>query len=191
MCSTIELLQQIASNTSSNDSVWIAGISAFSALLGAGIGAGVSYLGVRSNRMLEEKKLKAGLIATERLRWLRELRERFSTFFTQLDMQYNLIKRPVQKEDAKNFQKTLDEYSLSISEQSHLINLMLNPEKPEQFALRKAINDAKAFFLKCLAEKGLEAKDFDDSVYAEIQERALGSITGIGIETWKQVKNLE
>ena len=187
----LELLQQIVANTGRSDSIHVALISGGSALLGATIGAGISYLGLRISRDLEIKKLKASLVATERLRWMRELRERFSAFFTRLDMQYSLIKRPVQRDQAAEFQRILDEYSSTISEQSHMITVMLDPEIPEQLELRCAVNDALSFFLGCVAKKEFDAMSFDDCAYADIKDRGLIAISKIGSETWGRVKELE
>lgn len=191
MSSKLELLQQIVANTGRSDSISVALISGGSALLGAAIGAGISYLGLRISRDLEIKKLKASLVATERLRWMRELRERFSAFFTRLDMQYSLIKRPVQRDQAAAFQRTLDEYSSTISEQSHMITVMLDPGIPEQMELRRAINDALSFFLECVARKEFDAMSFDDGAYTSIKDRGLIAISKIGSETWGRVKELE
>lgn len=191
MNSKLELLQQIATNTGSDDSIYVALISGGSALLGATIGAGISYLGLRVNRDLEVKKLKVSLVATERLRWMRELRERFSTFFAKLDMQYNLIKRPVRRDKGEEFQRMLDEFSAAISEQSHMITVMLDPGIPQQLELRRAINEGLAFFLECIAKKQFDEMSFDDGAYTAIKDRALLAISQIGSETWSRIKELE
>lgn len=190
MATELELLQQIANNTSTNDSVSIALISAGAALLGATVGAVVGYLGLRITRDIEMRKLKAGLVATERLRWLQDIRQRFSSFYTDLDMQFNLLKRPVTS-SLEAFQETMDVYSKSISEQCNRIILMLNPAKVKQAQLRQALNDAQSFFLDCVFTKTMAASAFDDAKYATIKTRAFNALTDIGKETWKQVKDLE
>lgn len=190
MATALELLQQIASNTSTDESINIALISAGAALFGATIGAVVSYLGLRISRDIEMRKLKAGLIATERLRWLQDIRERFSSFYGGMDIQFNLLKRPVTA-GPEAFQEILDGYSKSIAEQCNRITLMLNPAKKRQAELRQALSDAQLFFLKCISVKTLAAADFDDDAYAAIRKRAFNAITDIGIETWRQVKELE
>lgn len=190
MTTELELLQQIARNTSTSETQAIAFISAGAALLGAFIGAFVSFLGILVNRNIELKRLKAGLIAAERLRWLQDIRQRLSSFYSDLDMQFNLLKRPV-SDGPKTFQQTMDTYSKSVSEQSNRIILMLNPEKKEQGELRKAINDAQTFFLKCISSKTMAEASFDDDMYASIKTRAFDSLTAIGRQTWKQVKDLQ
>lgn len=190
MAAELELLQQIANNTSTDDSVSIALISAGAALLGATVGAVVSYLGLRINREIEMRKLKAGLIATERLRCLQDIRQRFSSFYSDFDMQFNLLKRPA-TQGREAFQETMDAYSKSISEQCNRIILMLNPAKGKQAELRLALDDAQSFFLNCVSTKTMAASTFDDAKYAAIKTRAFNALTDIGIETWKQVKGLE
>ena len=190
MATEMELLQQIANNTRGDDSIMIALVSAGAALLGATIGAVVSYLGLRISRDIEMRKLKAGLIATERLRWLQDIRQRFSSFYSDLDMQFNLLKRPV-TQGHKEYQEMMDVYSKSVSEQCNRIVLMLNPAKPKQADLKQALNGAQAFFLECIAKKTMSAADFDDLEYARVKTRAFDAITDIGTETWEQVKGLE
>lgn len=190
MATELELLQEIARNTSSDDSISIALISAGAALLGATVGAIVSYLGLRINRDIEMRKLKAGLIATERLRWLQDIRQRFSSFYSDFDMQFNLLKRPV-TQSREVFQETMDVYSKSISEQCNRIILMLNPAKAKQAELSQALNDAQSFFLDCVSTKKMAAATLDDAKYAVIKTRAFNALTDIGKETWKQVKGLE
>jgi hypothetical protein len=192
MATELELLAQIVHNTSGKDlPLEIALVSAGAALLGATIGAVVSYLGLRNARNIETKKLKAELIARERLRWLQDLRQRLSTFYSDLDMQYNLLKRPVDPKDVASFQTLLDSFSKTVSEQCNLLILMLNPRKPKQEKLRIALNDAQGFFLKAIGQKQLAAAAFDDRLYAAIKTSAFDAATEIGIETWKQVKELE
>lgn len=191
MATELELLQQIVNNTQGDDSANIAFISAGAALIGASIGAIISYLGLRINREVETRKLKAGLIATERLRWLQDIRQRFSRFSSDLDMQYNLIKRPVKPEERDVFQVTLDTYSKAVSEQCNVIILMLNPSKKHQKDLRDAINEALAFFIDCINKKTEVINEIDDKKYVLIKTRAFNALTIIGVETWGQVKDLE
>jgi hypothetical protein len=191
MANELELLQQIAHNTSTKDPVWIAVVSAGAALLGASIGALVSYLGLRASHKIERAKLKADLISRERLRWLQDIRQRLTSFYSNLDMQYNLLKRPVTHATVAAYQSELDAYSKTVSEQCSFIVLMLNPAKPKQRELRVALNDAQAFFLECIAKKTLSAATFDDLRYQTIKTCAFDAATAIGIETWAQVKALE
>jgi len=86
----IELLREIAENTKpDNSGVWIAVVSSASALLGALIGAVLLYRGVvrqiASSHDIEQRKLQANIVTTERLRWLQDIRGRTSNFYADLD----------------------------------------------------------------------------------------------------------
>ncbi len=98
---------------------------------------------------IETARLRATLITSERLRWLQDIRQRLSRLYREMDMQYNHLKRPVVQAQSASFQGALDAQSGEIMEQSSVITLMLNPGKPEQQALRTAVNDALLFMLEC------------------------------------------
>jgi hypothetical protein len=191
MSETIELLRKIAENTGGNSSLWIAAISAGAALGGAGIGAFVSYLGLRSNRLIESEKIRAGLIATERLRWLKELREKYSSYFARIDVQLTHLQRPIKPGEEAAFQESLDNFSQYVIEHSNMIMVMLNPEDEEQLALRRSVLESQQFFMANLAKKKLGELDLDMDQYIAIKDRSLGAIAAIGNETWSQIKNLE
>ena len=84
-------------------------------VIGAAIGAILLYRGsakqVEATNKVEEKKLQANIVTTERLRWLQELRLKSSEFYANLDMHYNLLKRPINPQQDPNFQIQLDEIS--------------------------------------------------------------------------------
>ncbi len=196
MHETTELLRQIAEHTKpDNKAIWVAAISSASALIGAGIGAFLLYRGtskqVESTNKIEEKKLQANIITTERLRWLQELRQKSSEFYANLDMNYSFLKRPINPQDNPEYQEKADEIAKEVMVQCNQIILLLNPKKPHQEAMRKSCNDALANFQYCVGERNKGNFNFDDNKYAKIKTDFFNSLTEIGIETWSQIKQLK
>ena len=136
MHDTIKLLQQISDNTAMDNAVWVAAVAGGAAILGALISAIINYCvtnrSIKSQEKVEDKKLKANIITTERLRWLQDIRGRLSQLYVQLDMQYNIIKRPIANQTQQQIQSMLDDYSSDIMLQTNMITLMLNNKDQEQ-----------------------------------------------------------
>lgn len=195
MCDAMQLLQQIADNTSRDDSLWIAVISSGSALLGAGVTAIFSYFVAKktaeTQQHIETRRLYATIVTTERLRWLQDIRQRLSHLYTQLDMQYSYLKRPFQQEQQANAQAEFDKFSMDIMEQTNNITFMLNPNDPDQGRLAQTIQDKQAFMLQCFGLRTAEPVNFDDLRYAELKQSAFNALIAIGVDTWKQIKELE
>ena len=193
-----QLLQQIADNTARDDSLWIAAVTGGAAILGAGVTAIFSYFMAKktaeTQQHIETKRLYATIVTTERLRWLQDIRQRLSHLYTQLDMQYNQLKRPVQQGQQVNAQAEFDKFSMEIMEQINNITLMLNPLNPNdpyQGKLAQSVQDKQAFLLQCFAQRSTGSVHFNDSKYTEIKQTAFDALIGIGVETWKQIKELE
>ncbi|HAU8093003.1 TPA: hypothetical protein IG104_003252 [Escherichia coli] len=189
------LLKQIAENTKPDHSaIWIAVISSISAIAGAAIGAYLLYRGtneqINSAAAIEDKKLKATIITAERLRWLQELRSRSSEFYANLDMNYNLLKRPINPQAIPTYQQAGDELAKIVMIQCNQIIVLLNPKKTHQQTIFNKCNDALKFFMECVEEKNNGNLNFDDSKYAEIKNDYFNALTEIGIKTWKQIKEL-
>jgi hypothetical protein len=196
MTGVVELLTQIAENTKpDNQAVWVAAISSASALLGAGIGALLLYKGtsrqIESQKETEEKKLRVTIVTTERLRWLQEIRSRSSEFYANLDMNYSLLKRPINPQQNPEFQKQADEIAQKVMVQCNQIILLLNPAKPQQDKLRNACNGALEFFQSCVAGRNTNQFNFDDARYASIKTDFFNALTEIGVETWGKIKGLK
>ncbi len=202
-----QLLQKIADNTGHSDSMWVAIIAGAAGVFGAGITALFGYLTMRKSQQIEEKKLRASIITAERLRWLQEVRQRLASFYVQLDMQFNWLKRPIPQtdEEKKEYQCKLDEFSNVVNEQWHIITLMINPAKPDQNDLKSALQEALVLVKQhidlrnavVLGKKHLifplkphEVK-FDDQNYKRIKTKAFDSLTKIGIDTWNRIKELK
>lgn len=178
-------------NVPAGSSTLIALISAAAGVFGALAGGLASYLIARekakSDLELETKRLRANLVATERLRWLQDIRERLSKLYKQLDLQYNFLKRPVAPSESTTKQSQLDMMSSEIMEQCHMITLMLNPAKPDQAELQEALQDA----LKFISIAFLPAVEgTNDEEYARHKQAAFNAMTRLGVETWRQVKSL-
>jgi hypothetical protein len=195
MCDISQLLQQIANNTSRDDSLWIAAVTGGAAILGAVVTAIFSYFVAKrtaeTQQNIETKRLYATIITTERLRWLQDIRQRLSHLYTQLDMQYNQLKRPVQQGQQANAQAEFDKFSMEIMEQTNNITLMLNPSDPDQEKLAQSLQDKQAFLLQCFTQRSTVTVQFNDQQYAATKQAAFDALIGIGVETWKQIKELE
>lgn len=195
MSSELDLIQQIADNTARLDSVWIAAISGGAAVLGALAVVLANYLVARksaeSQLKIETARLRVTVVTTERLRWLQDIRQRLSKLYGQMDMQYYHLKRPVPKDQSAQFQQTLDTSSAEIIEQSNVITLMLNPKKPEQAALREALEESMAFLSQYTTKERSDVAVFDDTRYVLIKQKAFDALTSIGIQAWDRIQKLE
>ena len=195
MCDITQLLQQIADNTARDDSLWIAIVSGGAAILGAGVTAIFSYFvakeSAETQQQIESKRLYATIVTTERLRWLQDIRQRLSHLYTQLDMQYSHLKRPIQQGHQANAQAAFDEFSMEIMEQTNNITLMLTPSDPYQGKLAQVLQDKQAFLLQCFAQRSTGTVQFDDQKYTSLKQSAFDALISISFETWKQIKGLE
>lgn len=196
MCEVTELLTQISEHTKpDNSAIWIAAISSASALIGAGIGAALLYRGtakqVEATNIIEEKKLQANVITTERLRWLQELRLKSSEFYANLDMNYSLLKRPTNPQDNPEYQEQADKISEKVMVQCNQIFCLLNPKKQHQKLMRESCNNALAIFQECVTKRNTGDFNFDDEEYSKNKTEFFNSLTEIGIETWAQIKQLK
>jgi hypothetical protein len=190
----IVLLKQIADHTSRSDSVYVAGISGGAALLGAAIGAIVTYFTGRTSAESQERRekvrLRTTVVTTERLRWLQDIRARSAHLLAQMEMQYSYLKRPARAGDA-TLQQKLDDFSTRVIEETNLICLMLNPNKTDQAALVQALQGAQQFMQECFYIRNQGDISFDDRRYATLKQDAFNALTSIGITTWGRIKQLE
>jgi len=195
MCEITEILNQIAEQTKpDNKVIWIAAITSISTLIAAGVGAILLYKGtlnqIKATSDVEEKKLKASIVTTERLRWLQDLRQQSSEFYANLDMHYNLLKRSVPEEEIAKNQEKMDKFAEKVMVQSNAIYTMLNPKREHQNVMRESSNQALEHVLKCVEMRNQGNLNFSDNAYQEIKNRFFGSLTEIGTETWNQVRDL-
>lgn len=183
-----------SNNVPANSSTLIALISAAAGVLGALAGGLASFLVARqkakSDSELETKRLQTNLVATERLRWLQDIRERLSNLYKQLDLQYNLLKRPVAPDASATTQQQLDAMSAEIMGQCNMITLMLNPAKPDQAALRDALQQALAFMMALFQQAQAGNNTFNEIEYISYKQAAFDAMTRLGVDTWRQVKSL-
>jgi hypothetical protein len=202
---TLQLLQKIADNTGQSDSMTIAIVAGASGVLGAGLTAWCGYLIAKKTQVTEEKRLRAGIVTTERLRWLQDVRQRLARFYVQLDMQFNFLQRPIPPtlEGKIEYQKQIDVLFNEINEQSNIISMMMNPEKAEQKDLRSALQESLIFVNNCVKKQGAAIRGnaglviplspdevpFDNLAYAKIKTKAFDSLTRIVIKTWKRIKD--
>jgi len=172
----------------------IAIITAAAGIFGALSGGFASYLIARtkakSDFELENKRLQANLIATERLRWLQDIRNRLSNLYVKLDMQYSFCKRTNYLISQTSIQKKLDEMSSEIMEQCNMITLMLNPNKPDQKILYNTIQDILNFMLVVFDNYSAGKIVFDDEVYLKYKTLAFEIMAKLGNETWTKIKSL-
>ena len=196
MLETIQILQQIADNTADDKSaVWIAAISSGSVILGAIVSAAISYFitnrSIASQEKLEQTKLKVTIVTSERLRWLQDVRSRISNLYVNLDMQYNLIKRPVGSKTPEQIQVVLDEYSSKINSEINMIYLMLNNKDKIQIDLRRELHNVLIFMSDCFSQTTNLAQSFNDLDYGNMKNKIFECTTELGTETWDQISNLK
>jgi hypothetical protein len=195
MSKETDLLEQIVENTSGDDSLWISLIAPGSVVLGAALTAVYGYFTAKrasdSLERLEKYRIHTGIITTERLRWLKDLRERFARLQRHTDMQYNLLKRTIPSGGATDLQSKIDELSLVVMEQANLIQIMLNPEKKNQRELQDGIQNILALLIDACELRNRGNKEFSDESYLKLKNYTFSRMAAIGIETWKQIKDKE
>lgn len=195
MSPSIELLQQIAENTSDGSPLRVALVAGGSAVAGALLPALLSYFGIKhtikSQHEIERQRLRATLVSAERLRWLQDIRSRLAEVYADMDMQFNLLQRTVSEPQRSMRQAELDQLSKGIMLQVNIIYLMLNPEKPAQAKLRDSLQ-LNQKFLAAHFMRPEEARTQSSFIaYKEIKDGAFNAITEIGVETWQQIKSLK
>lgn len=176
-------------------SLWVALIAGASGVLGAIAGALASLFVAKKNAQvqlqLETMRLKANVITEERLRWLQDIRARLSKLYREMDMQYNLLKRPVQTGQQQQVQQALDAMSAEIMEQCNIMTLMLNPTKLDQASLRDSLQSGLKFIQDCFMQRSTGIQSFNDQQYQSIKQSAFDALTRVGIQTWSQIKELQ
>lgn len=194
MPTELELLQQIAENTANGYAMHIAWVAGGSAVAGALLTALLSYFGIRhtvkSQYVIEQQRLQATIVSAERLRWLQDIRARLADVYSKMDMQFNILQRPVSESDPSMKQKELDELSKEIMTQVHIIHLMLNPEKPAQAKLRDSLHSNQTFLSAHFMQPEQAKTESSFIAYQKIKQDAFDALTEIGTETWRQVKAL-
>jgi len=195
MHETTAILQQIADNTATDNAVWVAAVSGGAAVLGAAVSALVSYFvtkrSTQAQQDIENKRLKATIVTSERLRWLQDIRGRLSMLYKHLDMQFNLIQRPLGNMTQQQMQDMLDDYSGQIMTDVNMITLMLNDKDKEQIDLRQELQNVLTFMQQCFSQTTANAQTFNTQQYAQMKTNIFNLATIIGSETWKQISNLE
>ena len=169
------LLREIAVNTKSNAVFW----TGFFTVAGTLVAGTVGYLVTRYRT-----------ITAEQLKWLRELRDLGADFFSSLDFQYNLLKRPINPQTDPAYQTQLDKLSQEIMHVEHRLLVRLNRSKPNQKRLSDAADGALAYFMACVALRNKGILTFNDQSYAGIKREFFSAMGDVGADTWKQVRGL-
>lgn len=184
----VRLLTQIAEQTQSNSlTTWIVPFTGMMGVIVSGVSAFLVFFNgqkqaknvqkqIEANTKseedklrLEESRLRANVITTERIRWLQELRSRGANFYALLDMYYNLLKRPINPQLNPSFQAKGDEIAQTVMRECNQILLLLNPKKPYQAKLNKSCNVALKFVLQCVDKRNNNILKFNDRRYAIIK----------------------
>lgn len=198
----VALLQKIAQNTESTDSIWIAVIAGSSALAGAGISAWVSNQAAKraegaqlrtaqEQAATERQKLRASIVTAERLRWLQDLRTKVADFYSYIDMQVMHIERSLHPSKTKITEQEMDAISREAGLRGNQIMLLLNPSNTEQLALLTCVNESLAFMNDAFREATLRQQPPNRSLIAHIKSGSFDSMYKIGTKAWKKVQGLE
>jgi len=195
MPTEIELLRQIVENTSNGSSLHVAWVAGGSAVAGALATALLSYFGIRrtikSQHAIEQQKLQATIVSSERLRWLQDIRARLADVYAKMDVQFNILQRPVPAQNQLTRQQELDDLSKDIMVQVNIIHLMLNPGKGAQAKLRNALQTNQGFLAAHFSSPQQARTQSSYIAYQQIKQDAFDALTEIGIETWRQIKTLQ
>jgi hypothetical protein len=111
--------------------------------------------------------------------------------YAKMDMQFDLLGRPVSEPQRSARQSELDELSKDVMVQVNLIHLMLNPAKPAQAKLRNALQTNQAFVEVHFGNTQQANTESSFLAYQQIKQEAFDALIEIGVETWKQVKALK
>ncbi|HEX4341754.1 MAG TPA: hypothetical protein VH255_00085 [Verrucomicrobiae bacterium] len=185
-----KILQQIADNTSHDSSTWIAVIAGLG-LLGTALTALFGYLMVTKAQRTEERRLRSTLIVNERMSWLQEVRKKLAHLYALMDAHCHLLKETVPASEKVEHLKSLTSHFNEINEQTHLLNLMLNPKKQQQAQLKSALKASISFMDDCTTSAKSGTVTIDAKRYVEIRDSAFEAVTSIGAETWELVKELK
>lgn len=199
---TIELLQQIAENTSNHDSLWVAAIAGGAAVLGAGVSALLAYystsksaatqLAVATTQAeLEQRKLRASIVTTERLRWLQDLRSKVAEFYSCVDMQTMHIARILDLGVPSISRDELDAISRESGLRANMLLLMLNRTNPDQNELFNSINGALHFINNALRDIGGSSLPPNRAEITKIKQSSYDAMHKIGATAWNKVQGLE
>jgi hypothetical protein len=201
MTEEIDLLREIAANTHTNTTIIIAAITALSTVAAASISAYLAYKfnmeKVVSDNTLALQKIHADIITAERLRWLKDIRAKFSKFTVETDKLLQEMVASFSKQSIEDRNVSIISMISAANEQCTDLQLLLNTEKKSQRDLfdltEKIINETSrcidkwnehAFLHKC-------AKGFDKKEYDGLKQKAFKAIESIGVETWKKIKIFE
>lgn len=198
----IELLKEIASNTASHNSLWIAVVAGGSAVLGAAVSACLAYFAASKaaniqkeiaaqHSDLEQKKLRASIVTAERLRWLQDLRLQVAEFYSYIDIQTMHIQRLLDPRVTPISRDDLDKISKDAGLKANLILLMLNREKPEQELLFQSINSALIFINNLLRDIGDTSPVPNRQEIANIKKISYQAMNEIGAKAWLKVQALD
>ena len=198
----IDLLQKIADNTSGHDSLWVAAIAGGSAVLGAGVSALLAYFAssksaatqlavAQTQAELEQRKLRASIVTTERLRWLQDLRSKVAEFYSYIDMQTMHIARILDPQVAPISRDELDAISKEAGLRANMLLLLLNRQNAEQEELFLSINNAMHFINNALRDIGGSSIPPNRIEITKIKQASYDAMRKIGATAWKKVQGLE
>src|SRR5690606_21970953 len=122
------------------------------------------------------------IVSAERLRWLQDIRARLADVYAKMDMQFNLLQRPVSELHRSARQNDLDGLSKEIMVQVNIIHLMLNPEKPAQAKLRDSLQLNQTFLAAHFSQPEESQTESSFIAYQEIKQGAFDALTEIGVE---------
>jgi len=184
-----KLLQQIADNTAHNNSMWFAVIAG--GLFGAGLTAFFCYFIFTKTMRTEERRLRADLVTTERLRWLHDLRQKFAHLYALSDAHRHLLEQKVPAGEIGKHAEALATHFNQINEEAGMLTTMLSPRKQYQANLKSGLKAMVVLLDESTTAAKSGTASFDTKRYNEIKESAFEAIGLIGADTWEQVKELK
>lgn len=198
----IELLKEIASNTTSQNSLWIAVVAGGSAVLGAAVSACLAYFAASKaaniqreiaaqHSAFEQKKLRASIVTSERLRWLQDLRSQVAEFYSYVDIQVMHIQRILDPRATPISRDDLDKISKEAGLKANLVLLMLNREKTEQELLYQSINSALIFINELLRDIGDASPAPNREDITRIKKTSYQAMHEISAKAWLKVQALD
>ncbi len=174
--SVILLLQTIAKNTeATNLPFYTAAVSAGAVILAGAIGA---YGLLRQAR----NQSYAQIVCTERLRWLRDIREKTAKSFTLMDRQADLLRRP------GTTQLQIDALSEEIMDTVHLIQVYLNNKKGAQKAVFLGLSEMQTHLSNAMASPQNNTQHLQS--YAQAKQETFTALVKLGKKTWPQIKKV-
>lgn len=184
----IEMLNQIAKNTTSHDEVWIAIITAIAAISGTIIGAFLTYYSSKQQSktqlIISEKELIANTITKQRLEWLTIIRKDAGDVIADFEMLYSLIKRP------SISQTQIDPLFESSMRKSNSITFMLNRDKNNQKDIMDAIWDLQEILRSSSNLRNQQQPINSDLAFQAAKEKLISGLWSVGKETWNKIKEL-